>query len=369
MSNYNNNYYTLPRQTGSYSQHRQTESKPQPQQRQPQPSDVRTSSTHAPFTTQYQFQQPQPTRGQPRQSRRPPQPQPHQDKYRREYEKQQHDIDQIVNIQERNRLMSSTVIQDAVVPLNSINPLVGASVVPIFAPESPPPHDRDAGATADDKELVQQPTSSIATNTYPQMYRDEPFYQQPQENLIVNPVPHYLTIDSRDRDREVWPNTNQYRIPLVAVDNDLSVMSPNVRYLNIYSISLLSCVVPNDGGVMFEPYLLLQIDEIDRVYDSANPACARAFTKLYFKEVCANSKFYRLDKGVGDPLTKIYWPAPRASLETISLSFRHPDGTLFDFGPDNDLPQPVNPLLQTTITLEIRTFVTDAGKAIGHRNP
>jgi hypothetical protein len=262
---------------------------------------------------------------------------------------------------------------DAVVPLprNSYNPNVPSNSIPVFdPPEAPAPAPpSDEGAEANNTVIVHEPMQSLAGYAYPQVYRDAPFYQQPQTNLIVNPVPAYLTLDSRDRDRKVWPNTNQYRIPLVASDNDLNVLSPNVRYKNIYSISLLSCVIPRIGGVMFEPYIILQIDEIDRVYDSANTACAKAFTKLYFKEVCPASKFYRLDKGVGDPLTKIYWPAPRASLESITLSFRHPDGTLFDFGPDAPLPDPMIKDLQTTITLEIRTYVTDSGKAIGHRNP
>lgn len=266
-------------------------------------------------------------------------------------------------------VVAQNEVEDETNPENRIveytDPRVSSFAKPVFSPKEAPPTTAPVGSKI---VVTHVDNERMAGNAFPAVFSDDPFFQQPQTNLIVNPVPAYLTIDSRDRDRSLWPNTNQYRIPLVAPDNDLAIMSPNVRYKNIYSISLLSCVVPNDGGVMFEPYLLLQIDEIDRVYDSANPASARAFTKLYFKEVCVGSKFFRLDKGVGDPLTKIYWPAPRASLESVTLSFRHPDGTLFDFGPDNALPGPVDPLLQTTITLEIRTFVVDTGKAIGHRN-
>ncbi len=306
------------------------------------------------------------------QQRPPSQKQQLQSRYNRQLPsyKSAQEIDRLMHLQNKFVVMAQNndvMLTDAVVPQNSNDPMVFASAVPVFSPPLAPPDTTDNNKNS--TVLVKQEQTAIVTQAYPDVYRDEPFLQQPQQNLIVNPVPYYLTIDSRDRDRNVWANTNQYRIPLVAPDNNLNILSPNVRYKNIYSISLLSCVVPNDGGVMFEPYLLLQIDEIDRVYDSADIPCARAFTKLYFKEVCPMSKFYRLDKGVGDPLTKIYWPAPRASLESITLSFRHPDGTLFDFGPDNPLPQPVNPLLQTTITLEIRTFVTDVGKAIGHRNP
>lgn len=204
---------------------------------------------------------------------------------------------------------------------------------------------------------------------FPHVFSDKPFLQMPQMNLILNPVPAYLTLDSRDRDRTVWPNSNHYRVPLVSSSNDLNVKSPNVVYKNIYSISLLSAVVPNTGNVFDEPYLLLQIDEIDNMYDAASTACAKAFTKIYFKEVCPLSRYLRMDKGVGDPLTKIYWPAPRASLQSITLSFRRHNGELIDFGADNMLPDEPRSDLQTSITLEIRTFVTDSGSALGHRNP
>jgi hypothetical protein len=261
-------------------------------------------------------------------------------------------------------------------PRAAFDPTVPSYVQPSFEPEQPPAESQEAvhedeeagkperGAVA----LRHQDGQSDAERVYPMVYQDAPFLQLPQSNLIVNPVPSYLTIDSRDRDRTVWLNSNCYRIPLVSSDNTPHVKTPGKRYKNIYSISLLSAVIPKAMGVLDEPYLLMQIDEIDNMYDSANPACSRAFTKLYFKEVWPGGKYLRLDKGVGDPLTKIYWPAPRASLDSITISFRRYDGTLFDFGPDSS--PPADPLSdrQTSITLEIRTFVTDAGKALGHRN-
>ena len=253
------------------------------------------------------------------------------------------------------------------------DPTVPSYAKPKFEPQAPPPEsqrivaiDEAAGKPeVNEVRLRQIDNRGEASRAYPSVYRDAPFLQLPQSNLIVNPVPAYLTIDSRDRDRTAWKNSNYYRIPLVSADNKPHVKAPGKRYKNIYSISLLSAVVPKASGVLDEPYLLMQIDEISNVYDSANPACSRAFTKLYFKEVWPGGKYLRMDKGVGDPLTKIYWPAPRASLDSITISFRRYDGTLFDFGPDS-MP-PADPLSdrQTSITLEIRTFVVDAGKALG----
>lgn len=204
---------------------------------------------------------------------------------------------------------------------------------------------------------------------YPDVFPAVPYKQPAQDNLIVNPVPIYISLDSRDRDRAVWPQTNQYRVPLVTSSTNPSVKSTGDRIRNIYSISLLSCVVPNAPDVFDQPYLLLQIDEVEGIYDSANAPTTKAITKLYFRECFSGSKFLRLDKGVGDPTARVYWPAPKASLEQLTVSFRHYDGTLFDFGVDTVPPTDPNTELQTTLTLEVRTYVVDALDTIGHRNP
>lgn len=204
---------------------------------------------------------------------------------------------------------------------------------------------------------------------YPDVFPEKPFKQESQDNLIINPVPIYISVDSRDRDRTVWPQTNEYRVPLVSSSTNPNVKTTGDRIKNIYSIALLSCVVPNNPDIFDQPYLLLQIDEIKGIYDAANPTTTNALTKLYFRECYSGSKFLRLDKGVGDPSARVYWPAPKASLEQLTISFRHYDGTLFDFGADNTYPADPNTELQTTLTLEVRTYVVDSLDTIGHRNP
>lgn len=215
------------------------------------------------------------------------------------------------------------------------------------------------------------PVLSQADRSYPHVFADRrDWLVPPQSNLILNPVPHYLSVDSRERDRTVWPNANQFRIPLTgAAELPPTTRAAGVRYKNVYSISLLSAVVPNVNNVLDQPYLLLQVDEIDGMYESASPACARAFAKLYFKEVCVNGAYLRRDIGISDAISRVYWPAPRASLDSITVSLRNYDGTLFDVGTDST--PPTDPLddRQTSFTFEIRTFVPDAGAALGHRNP
>lgn len=190
--------------------------------------------------------------------------------------------------------------------------------------------------------------------------------QLPQENLVINPVPAYLTLSSADRDRTTFPSTSQFTIKLLDDAPGQPNGVPGVCYKNVESVKLLSAAIPNTNNVYDEPYLLLQIDELSGMYHSANTACCNAFTKMYFTRGGVLQPWLRLDKGVGDPLTRVYWPTPLASIDRFSISFRTYDGELFDFGTDDgDVP---NPLLQTSVTLEIRTVVPDAKAAVGHRN-
>lgn len=220
--------------------------------------------------------------------------------------------------------------------------------------------------------LIREEVLGDESRAYPEAYQqlspERPFLQPPQD-LILNPVPIYISVDSRDRDRGLWPQTNQFRVPFVTSSDNPAIKTTGDRIRNIYSISLLSCVVPNSPGVFDQPYLLLQIDEIQGIYDAANQTTTKAITKLYFREAHGGSKFLRLDKGVGDPTCRIYWPAPKASLSQLTVSFRNYDGSLFDFGADEISPTLPNTALQTTLTLEIRTYIVDTLDKIGHRNP
>jgi len=239
-------------------------------------------------------------------------------------------------------------------------------------PESRPPIDNqtreqpysepDYRVTLEKNILGDQRMGSYA---YPHVYRDRPFMQLPQMNLITSPKPLYLHVDSTDRNRERYPNPSQYVFPLV--DSNSDVDTPGERYRNIYEISLISATVPNISAVLDRPYLILQIDEIGGHYDSAGPGCKKAFSKLYFDN--PGGKFLRVDKGIGDPAIRVFYPKPLVSLSRLSISIRNPDGTLFNFGTDTVPPQAANPDLQNSFTFQIITKITDINEAIGHRNP
>lgn len=239
-------------------------------------------------------------------------------------------------------------------------------------PESRPPIDDekreqpfsepDYRVTLEQNILGQQRMSSYA---YPYVYRDRPFAQLPQMNLILNPKPLYLHVDSTERNRDRYPNPAQYVFPLVDSNDDVD--TPGERYRNIYEISLISATIPNQSAVFDKPYLILQIDEIGGHYDAAGTQCRKAFSKLLFDN--PGGKFVRVDKGIGDPAIRVFYPKPLASLDRLSISIRNPDGTLFNFGTDTVPPQAPNPDLQNSFTFQIVTKITDIDEAIGHRNP
>jgi len=213
--------------------------------------------------------------------------------------------------------------------------------------------------------LGQLPYSLPPTTSKPaNLWGQDAWLQLPQSNLIVNPKSDYVTINSSDRDRKKWPSTSDFCIKLIDDEPGQPNGVVGKRYRNIQSVKLLSAVIPNTNNVIDEPYLLLQIDEIEGMYDSASRPAQNAFSKLYFKP--SPGKFLRLDKGVGDPLTRIYWPTPKATIDRFTMSLRTYDGKVFDFGQDNG--DDINQLLQTTFTLEIKDYVPDAKAALSHRN-
>jgi hypothetical protein len=273
---------------------------------------------------------------------------------------------------------------------NEPTPVVPASVItppefPFVRPEEQPSNDPvlpppESRPPIDD-ESREQPLSEpdyrvtleknilgnqrMASYSYPHVFRDRPFMQLPQMNLIVNPKPLYLHVESGERNRARFPNPAQYVFPLVTSSNDVD--TPGERYRNVCEVSLVSATVPNLASVLNQPYLILQIDEIGGHYDAAGPACNKAFAKLYFDN--PGGAFLRVDKGIGDPAVRVFYPKPLASLSRLSISIRNPDGTLFNFGTDTSPPQAANPLLQNSFTFQIITKITDVNEAIGHRNP
>lgn len=208
------------------------------------------------------------------------------------------------------------------------------------------------------------PVAPVYGNGIADRASHRPFLQPPQENLVESPKPYYLSIESINRDRTKYPSPSEYVFSLVA--SDTTDGATRYSYRNIYEIALESVAIPNDPAILTLPYLLLQIKEVQGHYDSAHTPTTKAFAKLYLKP---QGSFMRLDKENCEPLVRVFYPAPLASLTKMSLSICNPDGTLFNFGADTVPPLAPDPSIQNSFTFRFKHRVVDVEDTVGHRDP
>ena len=153
-------------------------------------------------------------------------------------------------------------------------------------------------------------------------------------------VVHYVAIDSRDRDRKVWPNSNEFRITFAPSSNavfdnrDIGFISRD--FSNVTSVQLVSVIIPRfsvDGDCIDTyPYLLLEIDELGGIYDGTNSTTTNAFCKITFDTVVG--KYVHFSPQNYEPFIKEF--NPRISLNRLTIRFKKPNGKLFDFGTSID---------------------------------
>ena len=154
---------------------------------------------------------------------------------------------------------------------------------------------------------------------------------------------NYVSVNGFDRDWVVHKHRYSYTLSL------------GTRFRNVREIQATCLVIPmeiyekktmsmlpktnfvHDYGLMY-PYLLLTLNEATDVYAGTNSAVRRAFAKFVY------DSSYRSPNGRGYMIlrpmqreSKIFRPAPLASLTSMTLSIQKPNGTLYnnsidDFG-------------------------------------
>lgn len=161
---------------------------------------------------------------------------------------------------------------------------------------------------------------------------------------------HPILIDSRHRDRDLYPNTNQF---VVKFDNNDDGNIPT-NFRNIESIELIQAIIPQTilNATTGVPYITMEIDEIRDTFQGTNVNLRNAFAFLSPQDVYGNThlscKFYR-------PAVRQY-DTPLGSLSKFTIELRHPDGTLYDFGADTASGNPVNDNVQTMFYFVINTI-------------
>ena len=157
---------------------------------------------------------------------------------------------------------------------------------------------------------------------------------------------YYINIDSRARDRTLWPFSSQFEVKLDPPDpfNGAQIQR---SFKNVISIELMNSVFPNTVNVLDMQYLYLNIREIEGIIDTTCNG-KRFFAKLLPQHAIGSFLYNYQD--MGDRARKIY-PFRGARLDKMTIELRDPSGNIVNFGNDNGANP--NAQLQTSFSFKI----------------
>lgn len=213
----------------------------------------------------------------------------------------------------------------------------------------------------------------------------------------------YITIDSRDRNLEIYPSPSSFQVKFSPASDSIErqqqldsnnniIYESTVKYIgnpagagisrtysNILEMKLLHCIVPlgvkwicgnspsdyydgactggennslcipygpkysSDTGIavsiLNEPYLLLNIDELEGPYEGTNDANSKAFAKLILSSDWKRDYFFSqissfVYMGTAGCETYKYRPTNLGTIDKMTMNLKRHDGDLYSFGDD-----------------------------------
>lgn len=171
-----------------------------------------------------------------------------------------------------------------------------------------------------------------------------------ETSIVYKKRDNYLTICSKDRDIKQYPTSTNFIIDL------------NTEYRNITSIELITAIIPDKNSVQNEPYLLLNIKELDVLNDSNNKQISDSFAMLQMTQSPTPGSFIQIDKRTFEN-TILNFHTPKSKLSRMSINITDSDGNLFSFGGDNS----INKANQCTFVFKVVTLDTDR-ESLNQRN-
>ena len=157
---------------------------------------------------------------------------------------------------------------------------------------------------------------------------------------------YYISIDSRDRDRNLWPLSSQFEVKLDPPDPYTGAQIQR-NFKNVISIELINSVFPNTNKILDMQYLYLNIREIDGILDTTCKG-KRFFAKILPQHAIGSFIYNYQD--IGDRARKIF-PFRGARLDKLTIELRDPNGDIVNFGNDNGAK--INAQIQTSFTFKI----------------
>lgn len=128
---------------------------------------------------------------------------------------------------------------------------------------------------------------------------------------------HYININSGLRDFQKYPKHYDYKIDL------------KTPYRNVVEISLVSMVIPNITGILLEPYLTLDLDELNAVSFESFTVPHTGFSTILFDTPLQTTGGFITCKV---PETSRILKSSIARLSSISVKIRDVLGSIYNFG-------------------------------------
>lgn len=210
-------------------------------------------------------------------------------------------------------------------------------------------------------EQMKQATNNIHKNNYTvtpnqrgnqfQVIEKNANKPQPKlERISTTSTSKCIAVDSRDRNREQFPDSNRFRVHVNPSDTfEGAGLFTNLK--NVESIKLVECITPDFTGS--HPYLTLVIPELQDTMLGTNDKLKKAFAMVFPDTVHGNFVSCKT-KGCCYCLKK-FKPA-LANINRLTFEFYAPDGTLVDFGVDTTPPTAPNNNVQVIVVLEVHTI-------------
>jgi len=155
-----------------------------------------------------------------------------------------------------------------------------------------------------------------------------------------NQINDYICIDSKDRDYNLNNSPNQLSFKFLSpnfTSSDVRGGFINRRFQNVVGIELLRVIIKNTSSlddasdnITVPPYLIIEIDEIDKSLSGSNDNLNKASFIIDFYESNGGYRYYIRNS----LFTHVF--ESKINLNKLTISLRLPNGELYSFGSDND---------------------------------
>jgi hypothetical protein len=156
---------------------------------------------------------------------------------------------------------------------------------------------------------------------------------------------HILIIDSKDRDLERFVTPNNFTIDLSP--DAYTSTTERKGYIkrgfhNVVSAEVIGCMFldtssEGDSSDTTSPpaYVILEIPELSSNVHGTNDELSNAFDILTTYSAQGNYKYYKLPNNLG-PMSIVKKYEPRITLAKLTIRYKLPDGSYYNFGSDNN---------------------------------